>query len=84
MAGVGVLANVRQRFLADMEQRQSLGLRQVQLLRRALQGNFDQRVGAELGDQPVQAIHQVFFVQLARAQIEDIGADIADGAVQII
>src|SRR5574340_723032 len=83
-AGAGVLGNVGQRLLADVEQRQRLGVGDVrQVLIRALQVDRQQGVDAEFLHQPPDALHQVFVVQLARSQVEDVGADVADGVVEV-
>ena len=40
-----------------------------------------QCVGSELVHQPLEPVHQVFFIKVAGAHVHDKGAQVADGAV---
>ena len=55
-----------------------------QTVRRSLQVDYHRRIGAELVDQTLDAIHKVLAVELPGAQVEDIGADIANGTIEIV
>ncbi len=82
--GLGVFGYVGQGFLADVEERQRLGFRQVgDAVLGTVQRHLHQRVGAEFQHQAVDTRHQVLILKLSRAQVKDIGADITDGAVEV-
>jgi hypothetical protein len=79
-----VLGNVGQRFLRDVENGQRFAVGHAgEAVGGPLQADRDERVGLELVHQALNALHQIFVVQLARAQVEDVGADVADGAVEV-
>jgi len=82
--GVGMLGDICQRLLADMENCQRLGIGHAgKALSGTLQVDRNQGIGVKLIHQPLKTLHQVVIPQLAGAQVQDVGADVADGAVQI-
>jgi len=67
-----------------VEQGKRLRFRQADLtVLWTVEGYFNESVGTKLLHQTINPLHEILVLELARSEVEDIGADVAYGAVEV-